>query len=228
MIKTLRKVFYKLIGLNPIVDRFVRYRNPRRYWQARGGNGYFEEQEAVHNRTLRSQFIAQEIKQLSYKTLLEVGCGYGKQLKNLDAGGIFIAGCDFSHPQLLKAKEVCQSNHFHYVEADAENLPFQNKSFDLVLSSAVILHNEYEKAKKIISEIIRISRKYIVHNEDTDVTFSRYGYDLTKTYQKMNFKILKSVPIPCASDPSITQFTIVELPSPGYEVKPEDVPLAYH
>ncbi len=223
-----KKIFYKLIQLNPVVDRFFRYRNPKRYWNQRGGDGYFQEQEAVLGRTFRSQFIGNEINKLDYQSLLEIGCGYGKQLKNFKHGEAFIAGCDFSRPQLLKARTICPEVSNVLVEADAEKLPYKSKSFDIVLSSAVILHNEYGKAQKMIAEMIRVGRKYIVHNEDIDITFSRYGYDMKKTYEKMNFKVLKSMPIEGAEDPSITQFTIVELTSLNQVVKPDQVLLQYH
>ena len=226
--KIVKKIFYKVIGLNPIVGRFFRYQNPKQYWNKRGGETYFQEQEAVFGRTLRSKFIGEEINKLPYESLLEIGCGYGKQLEKFRFHQAFIAGCDFSRPQLVKAREYCLEAAKVLVEADAEHLPFQSKSFDVVLSSAVILHNEYEKAKKIISEMIRVSRKFIVHNEDTDITFSRYGYDLKKTYEKMNFKIFKSVPINCAENPSITQFTIVELTQQNQMIKPEHILLQYH
>ena len=113
-------------------------------------------------------------------------------------------------------------------EADAEFLPFKDKSFDIVMSSAVILHNKHPKARRIIAEMIRVSRKYLVHNEDTDVTFSRYGYDLTETYRAMGFKIVTSKEIPCSQDPAHTQFTVAEIPEVNRGVKPEDVPLQYH
>jgi len=114
------------------------------------------------------------------------------------------------------------------VEADGAALPFADKSFDVTLSSAVILHNKFPNARKMISEMVRVSRKYLVHNEDTDVTFTRYGYDLKKTYEKMGFKIVDSKQIPVAPDPTITQFTVAELPSGLKSVRPEDVPLQYH
>ena len=228
VIKLVRKIFYKVIGLHPLADRFVRYRKPREYWQKRGGDGYFQEQEAVYDRTLRSQFIGEEVNKLEYQSLLEIGCGYGKQLQNFRFRNEFVVGCDFSRPQLLKAKMLSDQHTPNLIEADAEALPFADKTFDVVLSSAVILHNELEKARKIISEMIRVSRKFLVHNEDTDITFSRYGYDMQRTYKKMDFKILKSVPIPYAQDPSVTQFTIVELPFSVYKLKPEDITLEYH
>ena len=228
IIKTLRKVFYKTIGSNPLIDRWVRYRDPRKYWERRGGEGYFSEQEAAYDRTFRSQFIAEAVGKLKFGSLLEIGCGYGKQLKNFCSTGGFVVGCDFSRPQLLKAKEFCSDAEFFLIEADAEHLPFRDKMFDVVLSSAVILHNPYEKAQRIISEMIRVSRKYLVHNEDTDITFSRYGYDMRKTYERMNFRIVETTQIPCAPDPSITQFTIIELAPNTSHIAPSQVMLEHH
>jgi len=224
----LQRTFLKLVSFDPRLVRWIRYRDPRKYWQERGGEPYFEEQEAVYHRTRRSQFIGEEINKLSYRSLLEIGCGYGKQLQNLVARNVFLIGCDFSRPQLLMAQEYLSTEVPPLVEADGAQLPFGDKTFDVVLSSAVILHNEYEKAKRMIAEMIRVSRRYLVHNEDTDVTFSRFGYDMKKTYEKMKLKILKSQEIPVATNPAMTQFTIVELPSEDFQIPPSEVPLQYH
>ncbi len=228
MMHLAKKAFYKLIGLNPYLDRWIRYRNPRKYWSERGGDRYFIEQESVQARTLRSEFITDHLRQYPAQSILEVGSGYGKQLKNLAREGLLLAGCDFSRPQLLKSRDHCQGIELCLAEADAEHIPFASQSMDLVFSSAVILHNRYPKAQGIIAEMIRVSRRWIAHNEDTDVTFSRYGYDMKKTYEKLNFKIHESIQIPCANQPSITQFTVVELPSPGIQIAPKDIPLQYH
>lgn len=225
--RAFRKVYYKYVEGKPEIDRFFRYRAPKKYWQKRGGERYFQEQEAVHERTLRSEFIASKIRNLAFKSILEIGSGYGKQLRNLAQPGIFFAGCDFSHNQLLKAKAYFPELAFRLIEADAEQIPFQNKTFDAVFSSAVILHNEYEKARKIVSEMIRVARKYLIHNEDIDVSFSRYGYDLKATYERLNFNIISCKQFPFETEPEKTQFTIVELPSLAICIKPELIPLQY-
>ena len=228
MIHLAKKAFYKIIGMNPVLDRWVRYRNPKDYWSKRGGEQYFGEQEAVQARTLRSEFITGELKKYKVNSMLEIGSGYGKQLKNLYRDDLMLVGCDFSRPQLLKARDYCQGLELRLVEADAEHLPFASKSFELAFSSAVILHNYHEKAQGILSEMIRVSKKFIAHNEDTDITFSRYGYDMKKTYEKLNFKVHESVPIPCANQPELTQFTVVEMPRPDLRIAPKDIPLQYH
>ena len=228
--RAFRKVYHSSLGKIPAVDRFFRYRHPHEYWKRRGGDAYFAEQEGVEDRTARSHFIAEEVSGLSFSSFLEIGCGYGKQLQNIQrrTSGMFFAGCDFSRPQLRKGFEFFPSMRGRVVEADAEFLPFADKSFDAVMSSAVILHNEYRKAQRIIWEMIRVGRKFLIHNEDTDLTFSRYGYDMTRTYRAMGFKIIVSKEIPCSQVPSDTQFTIAEIPVGPPAVMPGDVPLCYH
>jgi len=229
MIRGLKHKFLTLLSRSPQLDRFLRFRNPRKYWQKRGGQTYFEEQEAAYDRTLRSDFIAEEVSRLNCHSLLEIGCGYGKQLKNIASRKeMLLTGVDYSHSQLLKAKSYCGKIGVHLGESDAMRLPFADKCFDAVLSSAVILHNEYPKAQEIIAEIIRVSERYLIHNEDTNITFSRFGYDLAKTYKKMGLEVIKCCLIPSAPLPQETQFTIACLPNPTYLVKAKDVFLQYY
>ena len=195
-----------------LLERFLIYRDPRKYWNARGGNTYFQEQESYETRQKRSEWIAEEIAGLPAESVLEIGCGYGKQLKNLfrkKKGKFF--GVDFSHSQLLKAKEFV-SAEFPFVEADAATLPFPDDAFDLVFSSAVILHNEKKQAKRILSEMIRTSKGLLLHNEDKNTSSTRFAYDLAVFYRELGFTLVKNSQIPAASDPARTQFLIVQFP----------------
>src|SRR5437870_4779436 len=71
-----------LDGREPLA-RHLLYASPRWYWEQRGGSDYFQEQEAQSERTARSQFIALEVSRYEPDSLLEIGCGYGKQLLTL-------------------------------------------------------------------------------------------------------------------------------------------------
>lgn len=197
------------------LERMMIYRDPRKYWEKRGGETYFREQEKYLSRTERSDFITDEIAKLQVSNMLEVGCGYGKQLRSLrkktTAG---LAGVDFSHAQLKKAKDLGVDGIL-LQEADARDLPFGDKTFDLVFSSAVILHHSRQNAAKILSEMIRVSRKYIVHNEDTNVSSTRFGYDLSRVYGRLGFEIIRCCKIMSAANPDNTQFLIVRIPSEG-------------
>lgn len=204
-----KRTIRRIARTHYLLERMIYYRNPRGYWSSRGGETYFQEQESYSSRQIRSEWITTEIAQVPARSILEIGCGYGKQLKNLKnktAAKLF--GVDFSHPQLCKAREFIPFS-LPLIEANAAALPFANDSFDLVFSSAVILHNPPQQAKLILSEMIRTSRGYLVHNEDKNVSSTRYGYDLVSFYEQLEFEIIASGPVHGAKEPEKTQFLIV-------------------
>ncbi len=210
-----KRVIVKLFNNNIYVERFLLYRNPRRYWEKRGGERYFKEQESRKDRDLRSSFIAENLVKLNVKSILEVGCGYGKQLRSIEKldKKVELFGVDFSSAQIIKGKEYLKKEGIkNLVCADAKCLPFLNNSFDLVFTSAVIMHNPPETAEKIRNEILRVSKRFIVHNEDKNISPTRWSYDYGDIYEQIGLKILKHCKIPCAPSPEITQFVVAEIP----------------
>lgn len=194
------------------VERLLVYRDPQKYWTERGGEKYFQQQEKHRWRTERSEFITNEIAKISAANILEIGCGYGKQLRLLRKKTTSkLMGIDFSPTQLKKAKDLGLDN-ITVQEADARELPFKDNIFDLVFSSAVVLHHSPPNAAKILMEMMRVSKKYIAHNEDTNVSSTRYGYDLSKVYKGLGIEIIKCCKIPFEARPENTQFLAVRLP----------------
>ena len=130
---------------------------------------------------------------------------------------------------MIKAQELSSDLSPALLEADATRLPFRDKSFDLVLTSAVIMHNAEPQAKQIVREILRVGKRYVAHNEDTDVTFKRRGYDMGRTYEKMGIKVLESGPIPLNPPLPNTQFTLVELTeNSSQQGVSAEIPIQYH
>lgn len=194
------------------IERALFYRDPKKYWTERGGERYFEEQEKYQSRTEKSEFVTDEIARLPVASILEVGCGYGKQLRNLRKKTMAkLTGVDFSPTQLKKAEELGLGDILVY-EADAQKLPFADQEFDLVFSSAVVLHHPPPNAARILSEMIRVAKSYVVHNEDTNISSTRYGYDLSRVYEGLGLEIVKCCKISSAANPERTQFLIVRLP----------------
>jgi len=210
-----KRAIIKLFGGNIYVERFLLYRNPRGYWEKRGGERYFKEQESAQNRSARSTFIAENLVKLKAKRILEVGCGYGKQLRSirrLDTR-VELFGVDFSSSQIIKGREYLKKDGIkNIVCADAKDLPFLDNSFDLVFTSAVILHHPSDTAEKIRNELLRVSRRYIAHNEDKGIASTRWSYDYNEIYNQMGLKVLEYCRIPCSPSPEITQFVVVEIP----------------
>ena len=87
-------------------------------------------------------------------TILDVGCGDGRIIDWMDKR-FKTVGVDYSYNSLrhLTKNAVCTSS---------ENLPFRDKSFDLVLSCEVLEHLPDKMFKTTLKEIARVSRQYIL------------------------------------------------------------------
>jgi hypothetical protein len=79
-----------------------------------------------------------------------------------------------------------------------------------VLTSAVILHNPPEAAEAIRREVIRVSRRLAAHNEDTNVSYNRFGYDTAAWYRAAGIPLLEAGPIEVEGDPDrhVSQFSV--------------------
>jgi SAM-dependent methyltransferase len=191
------------------------YADPRAYWTHRGGADYFREQEDHPTRSLRSAWLAGRIAAYRPASILEVGSGYGKQLRLLreHLPGVLLVGVDFSPTQLAQARRYLGVvDGIHLALATGLRLPFPDQSFDLVLTSAVILHNPPEAAERIRREVVRVSRRLTAHNEDTNVTYNRFGYDTAAWYRSAGIPVLEAGPIEVEGDPErdVSQFCVAE------------------
>lgn len=84
--------------------------------------------------------------------ILDVGCGTGKQLsllpKNMEAVGIDLSEAMLAQAD-LQAKGKCH-------QADATAIPFDNESFDLILSQFALHEKETETINLELSEVRRL------------------------------------------------------------------------
>jgi ubiquinone/menaquinone biosynthesis C-methylase UbiE len=87
------------------------------------------------------------------KTILDVGCGNGI-ITNILAEKYDVTGTDFSASALefVKGKKVL---------ASADNLPFEDRSFDLVFSSELLEHLPKDVLDKAMAEMRRITKGYV-------------------------------------------------------------------
>ncbi|MDB5351440.1 MAG: methylase involved in ubiquinone/menaquinone biosynthesis [Planctomycetota bacterium] len=206
----MHKALRRSLSRWPSLKRRCLYGNPRDYWTLRGGDEYFREQEGQPARDARARWMADRIAAYRPASILEVGCGYGKQLRalrrRLDCP---LVGVDFSPSQLVQARRYLEGvADVRIALASGARLPFPDHSFDLVLTSAVILHNPPEIAEAIRREVVRVSRRLAAHNEDTDVTYNRFGYDTAAWYEARSVDLLECGPIPVEADPSASQFCV--------------------
>jgi SAM-dependent methyltransferase len=210
--KTLRRA----LGRWPGWKRRLVYADPRRYWTLRGGAEYFREQEDQPARAARSRWLAARVASYRPTSVLEIGCGYGKQLRAIrrELPDVPLVGLDFSPSQLALGRTyLVGSVGIDLVLGSGVRLPFPDGSFDLVLTSAVILHNPPPAAEAIRREVLRVARRYAAHNEDTDVTYNRYGYDTAAWYRAAGVPLGETGPFPTDPPGTASQFCVAELAS---------------
>ncbi len=198
----------RLPGLEMTWRRRLLYGQPRTYWTLRGGADYFLEQEGQEGRHWRSTWLAERLASYRPTSVLEIGCGYGKQLSALASvlpEAVRLVGVDFSPTQLALARSYLDRRgreSTRLVLADGQYLPFDDDSFDLVFTSAVILHNDDRAAERIRLEALRVARRLVAHNEDTNVSYNRYGYDTADWYRQHGIPLAEvtTIPVPESLD----------------------------
>lgn len=87
--------------------------------------------------------------------ILEIGCGIGSIVFELGQAGHDIIGTDISNEAIEYGLK--KYNNIHLEVQPAEALPYENESFDIVLSFDLFEH--IAKIDKHVSEVYRILRK---------------------------------------------------------------------
>ena len=93
----------------------------------------------------------------SSTSLLDVGCAKGFMLNDIAAAipGIKLKGIDVSEYAISNAIEDMQQN---VQVANAKNLPFRDKSFDVVISINTVHNLEKDELAQALQEIERVSK----------------------------------------------------------------------
>jgi len=155
--------------------------------------------------------LAESIKILAsghkFKKILDVGCGTGKLVSFLNKNGFQAKGCD----KFPKAVSIAQKNNNKnsIIKAPATNLPFSNRSFDLITSISAIEHLTPRETKQFLQETHRIlkhkglvfivtpnfnspfrylrGKNWFAYKDPTHINFFT-KYEVSKQLNKVGFK----------------------------------------
>jgi SAM-dependent methyltransferase len=95
------------------------------------------------------------------RTILDVGCGRGMGTRFITRKKKYTTvGADIFFPDLLEAKK--DRTHDDFVRCDARNLPFKNKSFDVVMCIAMLEHVDKAEGMRLIENLEAIARKKVI------------------------------------------------------------------
>jgi SAM-dependent methyltransferase len=100
------------------------------------------------------------IAKLKFHTILDAGTGNGALTRLMRQYGKNAYGIELSRAALEKECPDLLSKN--YVEAGIlTNLPYEDNSFDLVMSSDVLEHIDPAEADAVVKELVRVSRRHL-------------------------------------------------------------------
>ena len=106
------------------------------------------------------ELIREQIGVVAGLHILEVACGRGGFARELGRAGARVTGCDFSHVAVRVGDRKLRAGNDHaavtFIQGDAQNLPFADDSFDLVISCETIEH--LPDAPRGLREMLRVCR----------------------------------------------------------------------
>ena len=161
---------------------------------------YWDSNNHPHRRFLASAIIG-----LGAESVLEVGCNCGTNLRVLREMGFSdtsLAGVDINADVIAKGKSELPAVNFQV--ADAINIPFPDYSFDCTFLDAVLIYIQPDDIEHVISEISRVTRKFLILVEwfdnnsiqgvlknnhwarNYEKLLSKFGWEVTK--RKISFE----------------------------------------
>ena len=134
------------------------------------------------------QWLLEKIKRSKPQTILEVGCGFGRNINFLINNNIDpkrITGVDISPKMIHEAEKYLNKRSLRLITAHAEQLPFKDKSFDVVFTHGVFMHISPQKINRAFQEIVRVTRKYVIIIEQNYITSDVSNYTFVHDYKKL-------------------------------------------
>jgi SAM-dependent methyltransferase len=139
--------------------------DPTKYWTERG-KSYFSRDFDTKEYKLQEKLLVKVLKALSFKSVLEAGCGFGRITKLMLQNFHSIDGYeafDLSQDQIDNAKKYIQdTNRVNFFVSDIISIPGNNK-YDLVLAVEVLLHVRPNELKNAIIKLLSVTNSYLVH-----------------------------------------------------------------
>jgi pseudaminic acid biosynthesis-associated methylase len=152
-------------------------------WKSEFGEAYTE-RNAVDGEA-RLPAFKEVFGDLAIQSALEVGCNKGHNLQSLSTLGVsMLAGVEPNGYAREQAHAIVPEASI--VDATADDMPFDDESFDLVFTAGVLIHIAPKDLSAAMHEVHRVSRRYIACLEyyapqQTEVLYRGHSAALWKT-----------------------------------------------
>jgi spore coat polysaccharide biosynthesis protein SpsF len=144
-------------------------------WAGPLGNAYVDRALSAGNG--RSELWLPLMDELGPETVLEVGCGIGQNLRwitqRVEAKSV--TGVDINAKALRLLDRRVPG--VRGVNAPARELPLADRSVEFVFTMGVLVHQPEETLDKVMSEMVRVSSRYVFCGEYYDANPVALPYD---------------------------------------------------
>jgi ubiquinone/menaquinone biosynthesis C-methylase UbiE len=93
------------------------------------------------------------------KTVLDIACGEGYGTAFLSTAATAIKGVDISEEAIAHAENTYGKSNIQFITGSATELPFEDASFDTVVSFETIEHLDASGQQRFISEVKRVLKE---------------------------------------------------------------------
>lgn len=98
-----------------------------------------------------------------FDTVLDVGCGTGALCSVLNKKGLVVTGIDPAEKMLRVAKRQPENKTITFIQANVlEQLPFENKLFDISIASYVAHGLQKNEREKMYAEMSRVTKSKVI------------------------------------------------------------------
>lgn len=138
--------------------------------------------------------ILKNIKITNGEKVLDLGCGRGEGLVYFIKKGAIAFGIDYSKEAIRISKKnvdtLCGPNKDFLAQANAQNLPFKNETFQIVFLSDVVEHLYPKELDNCLKEVYRVLNKegLLVLRTAPNKWYYDYGYKVYRILRKVNNK----------------------------------------
>jgi len=124
-------------------------------------------------------WLLQKLELLKPKSILDVGCGFGRTMTFVHDGlkenaPETVVGVDFCQKMIEFAseylKEYPHKEKIKIAMVDARSLPYKDDQFELLYTDSLFTHLKFSDAQKVANEMKRVANKYII-------TIERFVFD---------------------------------------------------
>jgi ubiquinone/menaquinone biosynthesis C-methylase UbiE len=127
------------------------------FLNSEGDKWFYRNKESLENNSLENDYLFKEIVSVFPEieteiNILEIGCGNGKRLKELQKRGFTVTGIDPSSAAIEDAKK----NGVNALVGTADELKFQKKSFNVIIFGFCLYLCDREDLFQIASEANRV------------------------------------------------------------------------